>query len=113
MALAVNFRWKTPQQQQVRSDWEKDGWGEGLDKMANTIANVKRSRYEKAQTERRNAIEDEDRRRRMEEEDRRKSVYGEAADMIRGRKAERDRLVAQKTQLENEIKALKEDLEVR
>lgn len=107
MALAVNFRWKTPQQQQVRSDWEKDGWGEGLDKMANTIANVKRSRYEKAQTERRNAIEDEDRRRRMEEEDRRKRVYGEAADMMRGKAEYRANLVRQAEALRSEIEQLK------
>lgn len=107
MAFAVNFRWKTPQQQQVRSEWEKDGWGEGLDKMANTITNVKRSRYEKAQTERRNAIEDEDRRRRMEEEDRRKRVYGEAADMMRGMADKRVGLVRQAEALRSEIAQLK------
>ncbi len=93
MPMAVNFRWKTPNIQASQNNFVKNGWAEGLSGAATAIAAAKERRYNKAQTERRNAIEDEDRARRIAEEDRRKQVYGEAADMMRGKAAERARLV--------------------
>lgn len=107
MPLSIQFRWKTPQTTTVQSQWDRDKMSEGLNQVANTILAVKERRYKKEQDERRNKIEDEDRTRRMEEEDRKKKAWMETSDLIRGKKAERDRLVAQRQQIASRIEALK------
>ena len=64
-------------------------------------------RHEEPQAERRNRIEDEDRARRIDEEERRKKVYGDAADMMRGKAQERAALVQEAEKLRSEIAELK------
>ena len=93
MAMAVNFRWRGSNLQAAQPNSVKNGWAQSLTQAATAITDMKNRRFNKEQAERRNRIEDEDRARRIAEEDRRKQVYGEAADMMRGKAAERARLV--------------------
>lgn len=112
MPMSVNFRWKTPGLVAAKAD--QDGIGEGLASLGDAIARMKASRNERAQQERRNAIEDEtraiaaeDRARAIAEQDRRNKAYGEAADIIRGRSAERERLLQERAEIVARINAIK------
>ena len=103
MALAVNFRWKGTNVQAKQPD---TALATSITQSAQAIALAKDRRFNRDQAERRNAIEDEDRRRRIDEEERRKKVYGEAADMMRGKAQERAALVKEAEQLRAEIAQL-------
>lgn len=107
MAMAVNFRWKGVNMQAAQPNSVRNGWDKSLTQAATAISDMKARRFNREQTERRNAIEDEDRARRMDEENRRKKVYGEAADMMRGKASERAALVQEAGQLRAEIAQLK------
>ena len=107
MAMAVNFRWKGVNLQAAQPNSVKNGWADSISQAATAIAGMKERRFNREQTERRNRIEDEDRSRRIAEEDRRKKVYGEAADMMRGKAAEREALVREAETLRAEIAQLK------
>lgn len=105
MPLSINFRWKTPNVQAQRPD--PNGMGQGMENVAEAIANMKQSRYMKEQQARRNAIEDEDRRNAADEKERMRHLYGETADLIRGRSAEREQLVKQREAIVAQINELK------
>lgn len=112
MPMSVNFRWKSPGLVAARAD--QDGVGAGLASLGDAIARMKSSRNERAQQERRNAIEDEnraiaaeDRARAIAEQDRRNKAYGEAADLIRGRSAERESLLKERAEIVAQINAIK------
>lgn len=112
MPMSVNFRWKTPGIVAAKAD--QDGIGSGLASLGDAIARMKAFRNEKAQQERRNAIEDEnraiaaeDRARAIAEQDRRNKAYGEAAGIIRGRSAERERLLKEREEIVAQINAIK------
>ena len=112
MPMSVNFRWKTPNVIAAKAD--PNGVGEGLSSLGEAIARMKASRYAKEQQDRRNAIEDEnraiaaeDRARAISEQDRRNKAYGEAADLIRGRYAERERLLKERAEVVAQINDLK------
>lgn len=105
MPLSINFRWKTPNVSV--STAEEESRAQGFKDLANGIGAARDRRYMRQQTERRNAIEDEDRRRRIEDEERRKQVYGEAAEMMRGKAKERSELVREAEMLRGEIAELK------
>ena len=93
MPLSVAFRWKTPNIQASQPNSVKDGWAQSFTQAAQAISDAKDYRWKKAETERRNRIEDEDRTRRNEWEDRQRSAWGEAANMMRGLAGERAKLV--------------------
>jgi hypothetical protein len=122
MPLSVNFRWKTPALATPQSDAEKSNLNENLMQLGDAISRMRASRYNKAQTTRRNAIEDEnraiaaedraiaaeDRAREIDEQERRKKAYGEAADIMRGRSAERERLLQERASIVAQINGLKQ-----
>lgn len=93
MPMAVNFRWKTPTVQASQPNSVKNGWAQSFTQAADAISDAKDYRWKKAETERRNRIEDEDRQRRTEWEDRQRSAWSEAANMMRGLAGERAKLV--------------------
>ena len=93
MPMAVNFRWKTPTVQASQPNSVKDGWAQSFTQAADAISNAKEYRWKKAETERRNRIEDEDRQRRIDWEERQRSAWGEAANIMRGLAGERAKLV--------------------
>lgn len=114
MPLSVNFRWKAPALATPQSDAEKSNLNENLMQLGDAISRMRASRYNKAQTARRNAIEDEnramaaeDRARGIEEQERRNRAYGEAAELIRGRAAERERLLQERAAIVGQINELK------
>lgn len=115
MPLSVNFRWKTPALAAPKSDAEKSNLNENLMQLGDAISRMRASRYNKAQTARRNAIEDEnraiaaeERAREIDEQERRKKAYGEAADIMRGRSAERERLLQERAEIVAQINGLKQ-----
>ena len=112
MPMAVNFRWKTPNFVASQNKFVQNGWAEGLSNAASAIASAKERSFNKKQQERRNLIEDEDRARRIAEEDRRKQVYGEAADMMRGKAGERAKLMQEAQNIKYQIEQLKAELGV-
>lgn len=114
MPLSVNFRWRGSSIETPKSEAEKSGLNENLMQLGDAISRVRASRYAKAQQERRNAIEDEnramaaeDRARGIEEQERRNRAYGEAAELIRGRAAERERLLQERAAIVGQINELK------
>lgn len=114
MPLSVNFRWKTPALATPQSDAEKSNLNENLMQLGDAISRMRASRYNKAQTARRNAIEDEnraiaaeDRARAIAEQERRNKAYGDAANLIRGRSAERERLLKERAEVVEQINELK------
>lgn len=107
MAMAVNFRWRSSNLQAAQPNSVKNGWAQSLTQAATAISDMKNRRFNKEQAERRNRIEDEDRARRIDEEERRKKVYGDAADMMRGKAQERAALVQEAEKLRSEIAELK------
>lgn len=108
MALAVNFRWKTPYIQAPQTDWDKNKTGENITAAATAIRAGLDRRYNRKRQEKIDQQNEEDRQRRIDEEDRKKSVYQNIADTIRGRKAERDKLVAEANDIKQQIAALKQ-----
>lgn len=115
MPLSVQFRWKNPFIETPKSQAEKDRLNEGLSSLGNTIMSVKQSRRaeemrrqnaaRQAELDRMNA---EDRQRRIDAEDRMQRIYGETADLISGKQAERQKLVAQREQIAQQIAALRQ-----
>ena len=95
MPLSIAFRWKSPRIETPRED--PNGIVGGLSAVGDSIYRVKQSRRA-----------EEDRQRRIAEEDRQKSLFGETADLIRGRASERDRLVQQRKQVAAQIESLKQ-----
>lgn len=111
MALNVAWRWKTP----VVSvgNEQQTSMTQGLRDLGTGIAQMRDRRYQKQEQQRRNAIEDEDRTRRIDEEDRRKKVYGEAAELMRGRQATLENLRSQREQIVRQIQQLQTELGVQ
>lgn len=103
MPLAVNFRWKGTNVQAKQPD---TALATSITQAAQAIQTAKDRRFNRDQAERRNAIEDEERARRIAEEDRRKKVYGDAAEIMRGKARERAALVSEAERLRSEIAEL-------
>lgn len=95
MPLSIAFRWKAPRIETPRED--PNGIAGGISAVGDSIYRVKQSRRA-----------EEDRQRRIAEEDRQKSLFGETADLIRGRAEERARLVQQREQVAAQIEAIKQ-----
>lgn len=117
MPLSVNFRWKTPFVEAPKTDWEKNNTNESMKMLADSVLAAKKRRfdreqyeYKKSQDARRNAIEDEDVLRRRAEEDRKIQSQKDTAELIRGRKAQREQLVAQREQILQRIQQLEAQL---
>ena len=110
MPLSVAFRWKTPQALQVKTMWDRTGAGDGLSQAADAIAAGRQRKYERERQQKLDKQAEEDRQRRIDWEDRQRKAYGEAADYMRGRSADRDALVKRADQLRQEIVALKMQL---
>lgn len=106
MPMAVNFRWKAPTVQAAQPNSVKDGWAQSFTQAAQAISDAKDYRWKKAETERRNRIEDEDRSRRTEWEDRQRSAWGEAANMMRGLAGERAKLVKRAEEIRSRLAQL-------
>lgn len=96
MPMSIAFRWRTPNISAPQSTVEKNNVNENLQSIGNSIFQMKLGRR----------MED-DRQRRIAEEERQKKLYGETADMIRGKAAERETLVKERDRIINEINALK------
>ena len=108
MALAVNFRWKTPFIQAPQTAWEKNNVGEGITQAATAIrAGLDRKRERERQDKLDQWAED-DRTQRLADEQRKRNVYQQVAESIRGRKQERDKLVAEAEQIKQQIAMLKQ-----
>lgn len=95
MPLSIAFRWKAPRIETPRED--PNGIAGGLSAIGDSIYRVKQSRR----------AEDE-RQRRIAEEDRQKSLFGETADLIRGKADDRARLVQRREQIVRQIAAIKQ-----
>ena len=96
MPMSIAFRWRTPNIATPQSTVEKNNVNENLQSIGSSIFQMKQSRR----------MED-DRQRRIAEEERQKKLYGETADMIRGKASEREALVKERDRIINEINALK------
>lgn len=107
MPLSINFNWRAPNVDVSFSERQRDRLNQGLVQTGNAISGVKGYRWRKAEQDRRNTIEDADRKRRIDEEERQKKLYGEAAEAIRGKVAERAALVRRRDELQAKIDALK------
>ena len=106
MPLSINFNWRAPNVDVSFSERQRDRLNQGLMQAGNAISGVKEYRWRKAEQERRNTIEDADRQRRVAEEERQKQLYGEAAEAIRGKVAQRAALVRRRDELKARIAAL-------
>lgn len=96
MPMSIAFRWRTPNINAPQSTAEKNDVNENLRSIGSSIFQMKQSRR----------MED-DRQRRIAEDERQKKLYGETADMIRGKASEREALVKERERIVNEINALK------
>lgn len=122
MPMNVGFRWKGVNIAPPKTVTERERLGENLGAIGDAIMGVKRSWAEKDEREynrTRNAAQDarqarldsmysEDRLRRIDEEERQKRLFGDTAGLIRGKAAERARLVQQREQIAAQIEALKQ-----
>lgn len=108
MALAVNFRWKTPFIQAPQTDWEKNKTGENIITAANAIQQGLERRYNRQRQEKLDQWAEDDRTQRLADEQRKRNVYQQVADSIRGRKQERDQLVAEAEQIKQQLAVLKQ-----
>jgi hypothetical protein len=107
MPLSINFNWRAPNVDVSFSERQRDRLNQGLMQAGNAISGLKDYRFRKEEQERRNSIEDADRQRRIDEEERQKKLYGEAAEAIRGKVAQRAALVQKRDALKAKIDALK------
>lgn len=112
MPLSINFRWKTPSIQAPQTMWEKNRTGENITQAAQAIGQGLERKRQRDRQSRIDRMNEEDRQRRIDWEDRQRRTYGEAADYMRGRSAERDSLVKRAEQLRTEIAALRAQLGV-
>ena len=101
MPMVVNFRWKSPTLRVPESDAEKNSLNENLMQLGQSIADMKAARYNREQQERRNSME-------AAERERRQKAYGDAAALIRGRFAERERLLQERAAVVARINELKQ-----
>ena len=95
MPLSIAFRWKAPRIETPRED--PNGIAGGLSAVGDSIYRAKQS-----------SRAEDDRQRRIAEDDRQKSLFGETADLIRGKASERARLVQQREQIAAQIEAIKQ-----
>lgn len=110
MALSIGFRWKTPNIQAPDTMWNRTGAGEGLTQAARAIGQGLERKRQRERQERLDKMAEEDRQRRIDWEDKQRKAYGEAADYMRNRGAERDALVKRAEEIRAEIAGLKAQL---
>lgn len=110
MPLSIAWRWKAPTIQAPKSYWERNNVGEGIEKAATAIGNGLQRKWNRERTEALDKMNAEDRQRRIDWEDKQRKAYGEAADYMRNRSAERDALVKRAEQIRSEIASLKAQL---
>lgn len=96
MPMSIAFRWRTPNINAPQSTAEKNDVNENLRSIGGSIFQMKQSRR----------MED-DRQRRIAEDERQKKLYGETADMIRGKASEREALVKKREEILERINQLK------
>lgn len=100
MPLSIGFRWNVPKADPIEKPSTS---GNFLRAAGEAVTQVKRGQMEREDRER----NEQDRQRRISEEDRQKSLYGETAEMIRGKKEQRDALVKRRDELKARIAQLK------
>ena len=110
MPLSVAFRWKTPNMQAPRPMFERNGLGEGITQAARAIGQGLERKRTRERQARLDKLAEEDRQRRIDWEDKQRKAYGEAADYMRNRSAERDALVKRAEEIKTEIASLKAQL---
>lgn len=114
MALSIAFRWNGVNVAAPRPMAERENLAENLGRLGQSVAAARERSYRRdqdaraaerqAEIDRMNA---EDRQRRIDEDERQKRLYGETADLIRGKMAERQELVQRRKELQGRIDALK------
>ena len=110
MALSVAFRWKTPFIQAPTSYWDRNNVGEGLSQAAEAIAKGRERKWNRERQEKLDQWAEDDRTQRLADEKRKRNVYQQVAESIRGRKQERDKLVAEAEQVKQQIAMLKQQI---
>lgn len=108
MPLSVAFRWKTPYIQAPQTDWDKNKTSENIITAANAIQQGLERKYNRERQEKLDQWAEDDRTQRLADEQRKRNVYNQVAESIRGRKEERDRLVAEAEQIKQQIAMLKQ-----
>lgn len=108
MPLSVQWRWKTPFIQAPQTDWDKNKTGENIITAANAIQQGLERKYNRERQEKLDQWAEDDRTQRLADEQRKRNVYNQVAESIRGRKDERDRLVAEAEQIKQQIAMLKQ-----
>ena len=103
MPLSINFRWNAPQLDKPEPEAIRSGWKDAMNSIAGTTRYL-RERADKRESDR---IAAEDRARRIAEEERQKKLYGDAANSIRGKMAERAALVKRREAIIARINELK------
>ena len=121
MPLSINFRWNVPSLDKPEPEAIRSGWKSAMNDIGETgrylrtradINEQKRIAEEDRQRriseeERQKRIAEEDRQRRISEEERQKKLYGDAANSIRGKVAERAALVKRRDEIKARIAELK------
>ena len=103
MPLSINFRWNVPQIDKPEPEAIRSGWKTAMQSIGET------GRYlrTRADINEQKRIAEEDRQRRISEEERKKKLYGDAANSIRGKVAERAALVKRRDEIKARIAELK------
>lgn len=110
MALAVNFRWKTPNIMVQQNPLRQNGWNDAITAGTEAIINAKERKYNRERQEKLDQWAEDDRTQRLADEQRKRNVYNQVAESIRGRKQERDQLVAEAEQIKQQIAMLKQQI---
>jgi hypothetical protein len=110
MPLSINFRWNVPQLDKPEPEAIRSGWKSAM----NDIGETGRYLRTRADSNEQKRIAEEDRQRRIAEEERQKTeeerqkkLYGDAANSIRGKVAERAALVKRRDEIKARIAELK------
>lgn len=103
MPLSINFRWNVPQLDKPEPEAIRSGWKTAM----NDIGETGRYLRTRADINEQKRIAEEDRQRKIAEEERQKKLYGDAANSIRGKVAERAALVKMRDEIKARLDALK------
>lgn len=110
MPLSIQWNWAKPNVVAPQTMAEKNNLNENLMQLGSAIASAKERRYQRQRQEKLDEMAQEDRQRRIDEEERQKKLYGETAELIRGKRAERDALVSKRDEILRQIDTLKAEI---
>ena len=103
MPLSINFRWNVPQIDKPEPEAIRSGWKSAMNDIGETVRYLRT----RADINEQKRIAEEDRQRRISEEERQKKLYGDAANSIRGKVAERAALIKRRDEIKARIAELK------